>query len=211
MTVNLLTGKISQKQEVEAFSQIDFSHLQANSDDIRKENIVMKRKLIAFTIVFAIAVGLCMAGCAPAVSVQWNMHATLLMTDGTAEDSFSLPVVGVISEMEDRHYLKLEVNLPKSVPYMMSVSEPNGDPVERDILDREGDYVTWGYCYDVKDNAPTPVMWGINIENRYFIAYWGADYGKFLVASVDPSVKPAEIMEHFDYLVERMEQTRNTK
>lgn len=170
---------------------------------------MLKNKVLH--IVCCIAVALCLASCAPTTSVDWNMHATLLTADGTAEDSFDLPVAGVISELDDRHYLNLEVDLPKSIPYMMSIAEPNGDPVEQDLLEREGDYITWGYCYDVNVNAPAPMMWGINTEKKYFIAYWGEDYGKFLVASVDPNVKPAEIMEHFDYLIERMNQTINVK
>ncbi len=170
----------------------------------------MKKNVLLF-LVCCIAVALCLASCDPTTSVEWNMHATLLAADGTAEDSFSLPVVGVISELEDRHYLNLDVQLPKNVPYMMSICEPNGDPVDPDILESKGDLVTQSFCYNVKANAPAPMMWAINTEKQYFIAYWGEDYGKFLVASVDPDVKPAEIMEHFDYLVEIMGQTLNAK
>lgn len=135
------------------------------------------------------------------------MHATLVTADGTAEESFSLPLEGVISKKDDRHYLKFDVELPESIPYMMSVCEPDGDHVIKDILDREGDYITQGFCYDVNENSLSLMTWGINTEKQYFIAYWGEDYGKFLVASVDPDVKSEEITAHFDYLAELMDQT----
>lgn len=138
------------------------------------------------------------------------MHANLVMVDGTVEDSFSLPVAGTILEIEDtehyRHYLNLEVNLPNSIPYMMSICEPNGDPVDPTIFECQGDMATQGFCYDVKNDSIAWMTWAINTEKQYFIAYWGEEYGKFLVASVDPNVKPAEIMEHFDYLAEYMMQ-----
>lgn len=170
----------------------------------RERLIILKNKVFLPFLVCCIAVALCMAGCAPAVSVRWNMHATLVTADGTVEDSFSLPVAGVISEIEERHYLNLEVELPKSIPYTMSFCESNGDPVDSYIFDREGDMATQGFCYDIKNDSLAWETWAINIEKQYFIAYWGKEYGKFLVASVDPNVKPAEIMEHFDYLAEYM-------
>lgn len=170
----------------------------------------MKNKVFWLFLVCCITVCLCMAGCAPATSVQWNMHATLVMADGTVESSFSLPVAGTILETEDTapycHYLNLEVDLPDSIPYSMKIAEPNGDLVDPYIFDREGDMATEGFCYGIKDDSIAWMTWAINTEKQYFIAYWGKEYGKYLVASVDPNVKPAEIMEHFDYLAEYMKE-----
>ena len=166
----------------------------------------MKSKVFLPFLVFCIAVALCMVSCAPTTSIEWNMYATLVRADGTTEDTFSLPVAGTVTEKKNRHYLNLEVELSTSIPYRMTVCEPDGDPVDPNIFEREGDMVTQGYCYDIKANAIEWMIWGINTEKQYFIAYWGKEYGKFLVASVDPNVKPAEIMEHFDYIAEYMKE-----
>lgn len=175
----------------------------------------MKTKAVLISFLCCVAVCFSIIGCTSKTSVDWNMHATLVMADGTTGDSFALPVSGTIVQTDDTgpysHYLNLNVELPKSIPYRMSICEPDGDPVFRDIWDSEGDLATQGFCYDEKANAPAMMMWAINTEKQYFIAYWGEEYGNFLVASVDPNVGPAEIMSHFDGLVERMKQSIDVK
>lgn len=170
----------------------------------------MKNKASLILLMCCIAVALCMVSCTPTTSVEWNMHATLVMADGTVEGSFSLPVAGTILEREDtdpyRYFLNLEVDLPDSIPYRMTIAEPYGEYVDPYIFDREGDMATESFCYGIKDDSIAWMTWAINTEKQYFIAYWGEEYGKFLVASVDPNVKPAEIMEHFDYLAEYMKE-----
>lgn len=170
----------------------------------------MKNKASLVLLMCCIAVALCMVSCTPTTSVEWNMHATVVMADGTVEGSFSLPLTGTILETEDSayycHYLKLDVDLPDSIPYSMKIAEPNGDIVDPYIFDYKGDMATQGFCYGIKDDSIAWMTWAINTEKQYFIAYWGKEYGKYLVASVDPNVNPAEIMEHFDYLVEYMKE-----
>lgn len=140
--------------------------------------------------------------------IDWNMNATLIRENGTVVDTFSLPVIGTIkqSSSDSRYWFDLDVELPKSVPYIMWTPDSGETPVETEILEREGDWVATHYCYDVNNNAPHLNMWGINLEKQYFITYWGQDYGHFVVASLDPNIKPEKITEHFDYLMDLMKQ-----
>lgn len=163
----------------------------------------MKTKIHILLFVCCITFVLCLAGCTSKTSVKWkSMHGTLFAADWSVEDSFSFPVTGYISNDQDHQYLSLKVDLPESIPYRMSIAEPNGDPVDAGILEREGDYFAEVFCYDVISNAPTNMIWAINTEKQYFIAYWGEDYGRYLVASVDPDVKPVDIFKHFDYFMD---------
>jgi hypothetical protein len=135
------------------------------------------------------------------LTVDWNMTASVVQGDGTVKDTFPLTIAGSIQEEQSTTYLRLNVNMPKDFRYMFEIAQPNGDACIDAWAHAPGDFATSGYCYDKVYNTPTADVWAINTEKEYFIAYWGEDFGQFVVASTDPDVQPEEILEHFRALI----------
>ena len=71
------------------------------------------------------------------------------------------------------------------------------------LASHPGDFVTCGYTDKRHEAGSAWTVWGINTEKEYFIAYWGEDFGQFVVASTDPDVQPEEILEHFRALIDQ--------
>ena len=148
--------------------------------------------LIGFTLLLCVA-----TGCSSDVAVDWNMTAFLVKEDGTVTKTFSIAVSGTIEKEESASYLKLDIELPKDFRYSFARAGKNGNICAGRAY-HSGDFVTNGYTYDKVANAPAAASWAVNTEKEYFIAYWGEDFGRYLVAATDPDITPEEIMEHFE-------------
>ncbi len=138
------------------------------------------------------------------LSVAWEMTGFLVKKDGTLVDTFPMAVNGTISEEQTESYLRLNVALPNSFRYSFAeADDSNGDICVQDYrVQWPGDFVTNCYTYDKILNEPAMTAWAVNTEKEYFIAYWEDAFGQYLVATTNPDVTPAEIMEHFENFVE---------
>jgi hypothetical protein len=134
------------------------------------------------------------------------MNAMLIREDGTVVETFSLPVSGTIIDKgadadRFRYWFTLNAEFPQSVPYRMSPLEPDGEPIEPQLLDWYGAFVSHCFCIDLQTGSFASQVWSVDLEKQYFISYWGPEYSLFLVASVDPNVTAQEFTAHFEELM----------
>lgn len=148
-----------------------------------------------------------LAGCKSApklpvnLTVDWSMTAFLIRSDGTVTDTFPMTISGTIRKEETDSYLDLDIDVPEDFRYIF-YAEDGGSPCLDSQSHQSGDFILGGCDYDRIKNAPAMSYWAVNTEKEYFISYWGAEFGQYLVAATNPDVTPAEIMEHFEKFVE---------
>jgi len=136
----------------------------------------------------------------PSGELDWIMTAYQITADGAVENSFSMTISGSILDKDDRPYLSLSINLPDTFRYKFANADPDGDPFMESTAG--GDLYALDFTYDRVENAPAACQYAINIEKGYFLAWWGEDFGDYLVAATDPATPPADIMAHFEEYIE---------
>ena len=134
--------------------------------------------------------------------VKYDMTAYLVTADGAVEDTFAFEIRGCIRERKELSYLDINVDVPEDFRYKFREAESYGNACYNRWAFHPGDYATQGYTYDRIGNEPALCSWALNIEKGYFIAYWGEAYGRYLIASVDSSAGPEDIMEHFQLFLD---------
>ena len=136
------------------------------------------------------------------LTVDWEMTASVIRPDGTVAETYPMTVNGTIEDAEPYDYLKLDIELEGDFRFMFKIAEPDGDICTNRWAQWPGDYTSNGFCYDKTTNAPAWCSWAVNTEKEYFIAWFGEEYGMYVVAATDPAVKTEEIMNHFELFVE---------
>ena len=129
--------------------------------------------------------------------IEYYMNAALVNSDGAVIDTFALTIDGTVREKESSCYLDLAFNLPEDFRYSFDNADPNGYICIEHLAFTPGDFVTCGYTDDRLEVGSAWTVWAINTEKEYFVAYWGEDFGQFLVASTNPDVNPSDILDHF--------------
>lgn len=129
-------------------------------------------------------------------TLDWTMTAYQITADGAVENSFSMTISGSILDKDDRTYLSLSISLPDTFRYQFANADPDGDPVMG--ITASGDLYAARYTYDRVANTPAFCNYAINAEKGYFLAWWGEEFGDYLVAATDPATTPADIMAHFE-------------
>lgn len=141
------------------------------------------------------------------LSVDWKMTASVIQPDGTVVETYPMTANGTIEEEAPFIYPKLDIKLEGDFRFVFKIAEPDGDISTNGLAQWPGDYTTNGSCYDKTVNKPAPVAWAVNTQKEYFIAWFGEEYGMYVVAATDPAVQPDEILAHFELFVERYKPT----
>ena len=133
---------------------------------------------------------------APApLTVVWEMKAYVCHPTGTTTDFFTIRLNSTILEEADDTYLQLNLDLPENFRF-----QPAALSDEKGALGIDGDaglYIARSVFYDRHTEAPAECIWAIDTEKKYFIAYWGDEFGQFLVATADPKANYDDVLRHF--------------
>ena len=176
-----------------------------------------KYKLTALLLGLILMAGLLLPGCTPEptepstpptqpsmpteptepdpVSVDWEMKAYVCHPTGTTTDFFSIRVDGTILEEADATYLQLNFGLPEDFRYQPTA--PSDAKGELCIGGGPGQYIAKSVYQNRETGAPAECIWAIDTEKEYFIAYWGDEFGQFLVATADPKSDYIDVLRHF--------------
>ena len=174
-----------------------------------------KYRLLALLLAMALLAGILLPGCTPAptepstppstepstpatpesYSVDWEMKAYVCHPTGTTMDFFSISLDGTILEKADDTYLQLNVDLPETFRFQPTApSEAKGDLC---IGGGPGQYIARSVYQNQETGASAECIWAIDTEKEYFIAYWGDEFGQFLVATADPNSDYYDVLRHF--------------
>ena len=129
------------------------------------------------------------------LTVDWEMKAYVCYPSGTTTDFFTIRLAGTVLEEADNTYLRLNFELPENFRFhSITLSDGKGD---LRIAGGPGQYFAKSVYLDQETDAPTECIWAIDTEKEYFIAYWGDEFGQFLVATADPNTYYDDVLRHF--------------
>ena len=131
------------------------------------------------------------------LSIDWNMTAYQITPEGDIVASFPITVKGDIWEEGTVLALGMDINWGDSFRYQY-VAPNNGDTISFiHPTDKAIDFCAASHIYDRVGNRPAFCIYSIAPEKEYHIAYWGKEFGYYLVAATDPNVEPADILAYF--------------
>lgn len=172
-----------------------------------------KHKRFALFLVLVLMAGILFPGCAPeptepstpttqptqpstpTLTVDWEMQAYMCHPTGTTTDFFTIQVDGNILEEADDTYLQLNIDLPETFRFQPTTpSDAKGD---LRIGGGPGQYIAKSVYQNQETGAPAECIWAIDTDKEYFIAYWGDEFGQFLVATADLKSDYNDVLRHF--------------
>lgn len=135
----------------------------------------------------------------------WNLYGTWITTDGTMEGTMDFPLSGIVIERHGQSWdhLRLDYYFPDDFRYHCKPNANSYNASASFFREEEGYFAVATVCFDRKVNWSTEMRYAIDLDEEYFIIQWQDDPwcpeapDLFLVASTDPDVDPASIMEHF--------------
>ena len=174
-----------------------------------------KHKLLTLILAAALTVSLLLPGCTPpaptseptqpstptepstptTLTVDWEMKAYVCYPTGTTTDFFTIQVDGTILEEDAATYLQLNVGLPED--FRFQPTDPFDAKGALRIGGGPGQYIAKSAYHNRETDAPAECIWAIDTEKEYFIAYWGDEFGQFLVATTDPKADYYDVLRHF--------------
>lgn len=158
----------------------------------------MKNKIYSLSVILVfLAVVVFALACNRPERIKYSMKACLITVGGDITDNFDMQLQGTIQKKGRATYLNLDVALPDGFPYIFIADKSYGNVCYENWTSFPGDYATVGYTNARKVVGGNWSAWAINTEKEYFVAWFGKEFGQYLVASTDPIIKPEDILEHF--------------
>ena len=139
-------------------------------------------------------------------TLDWQMHGTVLASDGTVLEKVAFTVTGEFWEEEayDCALFDINIDFPESFEIdcrksknVMNIFDFSDFGLDHYVCLKRTQYKNT--VIDGKYPCVEPTEYGVDVENEYLIFRWDDGSGRYLVASTDPTVDPAEIFSRFSH------------
>lgn len=130
-------------------------------------------------------------------TLDTNMHAAIVSAEGNVVEEFVITLQAAIYEHDtERDTIHIEVKPLSDFRYTL------GSFKDIAYLDHEIAGLPY-YCgqtfgLDKAEGFSVPAVYALDVDAAYIIIQWRNYSNYYLVASVNSSVSPVEIMEHFE-------------
>lgn len=130
--------------------------------------------------------------------ISWELNGVWVTDDGVEEGTVPFKVEGKVTDYKLEKVadkVNVEFEFPEDFPY-----EPNQGSDRFSYVNGFFDVDYFG-CNDYSGAPETDYLikyqYALDIEREYVLVCWSDEPERYLVASVDPNVKPEDIVKHF--------------